>query len=139
MDLKKMETDFKEMSKAHVLWKVKLAEYFQLANGSLHSTEVAAPDKCALGKWIYYGEGKNYSDFPEYNELEEIHKKFHSVTAEIIEDLNQGKPLDKEQTLGFNSMYDNISLQVTQGLLSMQRAIVKNETEESFKNRRNNI
>jgi hypothetical protein len=114
--------DFREALKAHTMWKVRLSDYFTLADNSLDAAEVEIDNRCVLGKWIY-GEGIAYSHIPEYEMLKNYHKDFHKIAANLIRRVNNGEVLDKKEVLGLNSEYDTVSMNVSQYILALQRKV----------------
>jgi hypothetical protein len=73
-----------EIISTHVMWKQRLTSF--LAGESQEQLDpelIKLDDRCALGKWIY-GEGKPMEALPAYQEVRELHAKFHQNAAQVV-------------------------------------------------------
>lgn len=75
--------DFEEAISAHSAWKMRLKSYLMKPDQSLKPMEVAADDRCALGKWLQ-SEKKKHVAMPEFAKLCADHSRFHQIAADIL-------------------------------------------------------
>jgi methyl-accepting chemotaxis protein len=116
-------TDFRNLFKEeHAVWTAKLSDYFNNPDGSF-TVELALDDKaCPLGQWIY-GEGEQYSSLPEFITCKKLHVDYHKLSGEIVSKLNNGEILDKKQTIGMDSRFDQLALELSSSIITLQRKI----------------
>ncbi len=73
----------------HIMWRQKVREAVT-GKRNLTKDDVKECKSCRFGKW-YYGEGKDkFGDLPEFKNIEEPHKKLHTLGMEIVELLDKG-------------------------------------------------
>lgn len=84
--------DMKVALDAHAAWKARLeAQIHGDAGEALNVATVAADRNCALGEWIH-GDGKRqFSSYPEYEQLRKAHADFHLCAGSILSDAHAGK------------------------------------------------
>ncbi|HUW42431.1 MAG TPA: cache domain-containing protein [Rectinemataceae bacterium] len=59
---------------------------------NLNAAEASSPKRCALGKWLYEGGGRErYRGFAKMGELEELHDRIHATVGEILSLDQQGQ------------------------------------------------
>lgn len=115
--------DLDSAIKAHVMWKMKLANYLKTPDGSLKAAEVSLDNKCDLGKWIH--SDQSIQKFPEYVKLKADHAKFHAVASAIIVKADSGQKVSEEVALGSKSEFDLISTQVVNSIMQMKIRLAK--------------
>ncbi len=76
-------TNFDDMILAHKRWKERLLAFTDGDGEHLVAAEVAADDRCALGKWIH-GKGAKLSGDAGYQALKKDHAAFHRCAAEVV-------------------------------------------------------
>lgn len=123
---KKTSLSFEDAVHLHSEWKRKLHEYARNPDDSLNVAEVAANDRCKLGKWIR-GEGRKYSDYPEFARLAAEHTRLHTSAAEIVRRANCGEDVSGDFALGVGSEFSLASSAVVLALMDMKR---RHELEE---------
>jgi hypothetical protein len=117
---KKASMSFDDAVVSHSEWKRKLYDYGMNPDHSLTSAEVAANDRCKLGKWIR-GEGRRYSGYPEFAKLIAEHTCFHKAAAEIVSRADSGEDVRGEFALGVGSEFSLSSSAVVLALMDMKR------------------
>lgn len=126
---KKPSMSFDDAVICHSEWKRKLYNYGMNPDHSLTRDEVAANDRCKLGKWIR-GEGRQYSVYPEFAKLTAEHTRFHKAAAEIVGRADRGEDVKGEFAVGVGSEFSLASSAVVLALMAMKR---RHEMEERSK------
>lgn len=111
--------NFDDAIKAHSAWKFKLQSYIQKPDGSLKPDSIALDNQCDLGKWIY-GDGKSFSNLPDYEALRSEHAKFHKCASGIVRRADSGENVGDEIALGANSEFAKISGKVVSLIMEMK-------------------
>ena len=114
--------DFDGAVIAHSRWKMKLKSYLSKPDHSLDPLEVAADNKCELGQWLH-GEGRRYSNLPEYAKLVSDHARLHKAAAVIVEKANNGQSVAEETAVGANSEFTNASTDIVLSLKAMKERV----------------
>ena len=114
--------DFDQAIAAHSSWKAKLHGYLSQHDGSLKSAEVAADNKCPLGKWIH-GEGLQHSKLPEYSTLTKEHARFHTAAADIVRKADSGQAINEDAVMGSRSEFTTASSAVVLAILAMKKKV----------------
>jgi len=104
----------------HSEWKRELHAYVSNPDGSMNIEEVAATNKCKLGRWIR-GEGRNYAGFPEFAKLITEHTRFHKAAADIVSRAKRGHDVSFEFALGVGSEFSLASSAVVLAIMDMKR------------------
>lgn len=114
--------NFDQAIAAHAGWKNKLAKYLKNPDHSLKAAEIALDDHCELGKWIA-GEGKQFSNLPEYATLKSDHTRFHKVAADIVQRANAGQKVEEEVAIGGKSAFVSASSAVVQAIIAIRSKV----------------
>jgi methyl-accepting chemotaxis protein len=104
----------------HSEWKRKLHAYVSNPVGDINIDEVAATNKCKLGRWIR-GEGRKYAGFPEFAKLIAEHARFHKAAADIVRRADGGQDASFEFELGAGSEFSLASAAVVLAIMDMKR------------------
>lgn len=112
--------NFEEAIQAHSAWKLKLSTYLRKPDGSLNSATIRLDNKCALGQWLH-GEGRKFSNVPEYKKLVAEHARFHRAAAAVVDKANSGKSTSEETALGGKSEFGSASTSVVALILNMKK------------------
>lgn len=116
--------NFDEAIQVHVEWKSKLRGYLAKRDGSLKSEQIAQDTNCALGQWIN-GEGKIYSNLPEYDTLKKVHIQFHQHTAQIVDMVNSGDVKKAEDMLAAGTEFMKLSGTCVNMIMQLKQKVVK--------------
>lgn len=103
---------------AHAQWKIKLAGYLKNPDNSVSYDQLAADNRCELGKWIY-AEGAAYQGTPEYEAVRSTHAKFHKAAAAVLRKANITASLDATTVLGPQSDFGAASNAVVLALKAL--------------------
>lgn len=77
---------------AHRNWKIRLESYVKgTSTEQLDHAVICKDNNCALGKWIYSDSCVTMSDIGVFQELKEIHAKFHIAAGKIVELTDSGE------------------------------------------------
>jgi methyl-accepting chemotaxis protein len=117
-----VQMDFTEAIRAHAEWKLRLSLYLRRPNGTLVAREVAADDRCVLGKWLG-GEGLAHAALPGFGELRQAHARFHRAAADIVRRADAGESVLEDVALGGNSEYAQASNEITRLLMEMRSVL----------------
>lgn len=74
---------------AHTAWKGKLRKAI-IERAKLDAVQISTDNNCDLGKWIY-GEGQTLKSRKEFEELRQLHKRFHTCAGGVAADINGGR------------------------------------------------
>lgn len=111
------ENVFYTAVEAHIKWKLRLQKHLDgTSEESLDPEVICKDDQCVLGKWIY-NEGKQYKEFPAFEELRNTHADFHECAAEVIRKTDQGVKAEAEAL--FSDGYAQLSRNITRMLVGM--------------------
>jgi methyl-accepting chemotaxis protein len=120
MAWKKTSMSFDDAVVCHSEWKRKLQNYVANPDQSLALDEVAATDRCKLGKWIR-GEGRKCSVYPEFAKLVAEHRRFHKAAGQIVNRADNGEDVSGEFALGVGSEFSLASSSVVLALMDMKK------------------
>jgi len=68
---------------AHLHWKSRLADFFYGLE-DIKESDVSDHTNCEFGKW-FYARGKNeLADWPEKDDLEQLHQEVHQYIRELV-------------------------------------------------------
>jgi len=114
--------NFDEAVIAHSEWKRKLNAYIAKPDHSLNAADVAANDKCSLGKWLS-GEGLKFARFPEFPKVVAEHTRFHKAAADVIRKADNGQNMTSEVALGAQSEFGRASGSVVLALMDLKKQV----------------
>jgi methyl-accepting chemotaxis protein len=114
--------DFDEAVGTHSRWKREVRRYLGRQDGSLRPAEVSLDNKCELGQWIY-GEGAQYSSFPEYTKLKYEHARFHLAAGELVRKANSGDLIAAEAEPCSSSDFSTSSAAVVIAIMAMKNRV----------------
>lgn len=75
-------------------------------------------DRCDLGKWLASDESESLRTYPEFQNLQESHKDFHSLAGELILALHAG---DEAKSMSSARAFIGASEQVVSYLKELQQ------------------
>lgn len=102
----------------HSAWKIKLKQSIDNGCTDLDDEEVSKDTICLLGAWLH--SNPDIKKHKRYNELLDIHKKFHIESGKIVKLVKENKIEEAKNCLKSNSDYSVASLKLTKLLMSMQ-------------------
>jgi methyl-accepting chemotaxis protein len=114
--------NFDDAIKAHSNWKIKLSSYISKPDGSINKSQVAQDNLCDLGKWLY-GEGRRFSNDPDYQNLLKQHARFHKAAANVVAKAESGVNVTQELQLGASSEFSLASSEVVISIMKMKRKV----------------
>lgn len=118
-----------EIISAHVMWKQRLTAFLAgTSEEKLDPDVIKLDDRCPLGKWIY-GEGKPMENLPAYEEVRELHAKFHQNAAEVVT-LHQADCTAEAETL-LNGPYSRLSEKLKHRILGLSHQVKTATSGES--------
>ena len=102
---------------AHSAWKNKLATYLANPDHSLNPVEVAADDRCELGKWLKT-QGAKFTD-PQFMKLRSEHQRFHKAAGDVVRRADS-EHVAAELALGGKSEFAAASAAVVMAIMGMK-------------------
>jgi hypothetical protein len=110
-----------EIIGAHVMWKQRLTSFLAGKNQEqLDAETIKLDDRCALGKWIY-GDGKPMAVLSGYEEVRELHAKFHQYAAQVVSLHKAGNTTEAETLL--NGDYSRLSEKLKHRILGLSHQV----------------
>jgi hypothetical protein len=110
-----------EIISAHVMWKQRLIAL--LAGNSdeqLDPTAITLDNRCVLGKWIY-GDGQEVANLPAFEEVRELHARFHQLAAQVVL-LHQGGDAASAESL-LHGDYSRLSEKLKHRILGLSHQV----------------
>jgi hypothetical protein len=114
--------NFEQAILAHRKWKDRLNGYLAKPDRSLLATEVAADNKCELGKWIS-GDGAKHASLQEFQMLRSEHARFHRAAADVIRKADAGQSVSGETALGGKSEFSAASIAVVKAIVELRKKV----------------
>lgn len=109
------EVSFAEAIEAHLNWKRELIESLNGSRGNaLVPWHAGNPSICVLGKWIDDAGTRRYGDLSSFEDLREVHRRFHALARQVIE-LRLAKDMEAAQAL-LRTDFEQASSQIVQRL-----------------------
>jgi methyl-accepting chemotaxis protein len=93
----------------------------QKPDGSIKPADVAADNKCELGKWIA-GEGAAFCNCEEFATLKAEHARFHKAAAAVVIRADKGERVTEEVAIGAGSEFGVASAAVVMTIMHMKSA-----------------
>jgi len=110
-----------EIISAHVMWKQRLMAFLAgKSQEQLDPQTICLDDRCALGKWIY-GEGKPMATLTEYEEVRDLHAKFHQYAAQVVSMHQSGNTVEAEKLL--QGDYSRLSEKLKHRILGLSHQV----------------
>lgn len=113
--------DFDGAIMAHTKWKRRLQAAVSGAE-KLDPATIRRDDQCDLGKWLH-GEGKVHAKHADYGKLVSSHATFHTCAADVVVQINAGKPDKATQMLAMGSDFVRTSSTVVMLIASIRDAL----------------
>lgn len=116
-----IDMNWMEIISAHVMWKQRLTAFLDgKSQEQLDPEVIKLDDRCPLGKWIY-GEGKPMETLPGFEEVRELHAKFHQNAAQVVV-LHQADNTAEAKTL-LNGDYSRLSEKLKHRILGLSHQV----------------
>lgn len=112
--------NFDEAMIAHSAWKVKLASYLRVPDGTLKADVVGNDALCQLGQWILR-DGSTQASNPKFVTLKAEHQRFHMAAAEVVRRADRGENVTEDFALGSKSEFGIASGRVLLSLMALKR------------------
>ncbi len=115
-----------EAIKAHCAWGQRLISVIHTGEFDPGFDSAARDDACAFGKWLY---GPSIPPaakaLPGYQEVVDIHAKFHGLAAQIVALIKTGQKAEALNRLSITSDYSTASISLTLALREWQADALK--------------
>lgn len=105
--------NFAHARRAHRQWKGIIHAYLEGMNIQFNHDAATDHTQCQLGKWYYQGEGQQYKNLPEMQEVEKHHIQLHALIKSIMD---AHKDKDTAKTKELFAQISDISDRVIQAL-----------------------
>ncbi len=103
---------------AHSHWKQHLKKAIDTGESEFSVDTVQSPHLCEFGTWLDSEEGKS---LPNYDEIYELHQKFHLEAARILNLALKGHSNDAETLLAFGSDFSKTSAKLVNKLSELKK------------------
>lgn len=113
-----MSTNFDEIIQAHSRWKNHLKRAIETGQSDYSVSEAANAHRCQFGQWLDSSTGKS---IPDYNEVTEMHQKFHEEAARILELAISGKKAAALESMVSGSPFAQLTAQLIYKLGDIKR------------------
>ena len=117
--------DFDQAAISHIEWKERLLRYLREPDMSLDADQLAADDRCKLGRWIHE-EREQYSIYPEYAALKQHHTRFHRTVGGLLRGVRVGLSVRAETLLGADTEFGKASAAVLAAIMTLKRVAEEN-------------
>lgn len=107
----------------HGKWKVRLRNMIETGQVTVDRHTVARDDACDFGKWLYSNRDR-LSRHPDFQEVQELHAKFHQEVGQTISLIQDGKHRKAAAALAITGNVSRMSARLSLVLLNWQRRIV---------------
>ena len=94
---------------AHIQWYAHLRMAVTLASSGFKPEVVRTDNNCEFGKWLYGNFPTQGNLLPLYQEIKELHARFHIEAGKILELALQKKREEALTLMDFNSEFKKIS------------------------------
>lgn len=108
---------------AHRNWKVRLREAATKGE-ELDETTIKRDDCCDLGRWLKSGGRTLYGHKPEFTDLVNKHRQFHSVAGMVAAIINSGESEAAQTQLGSSSQYSMASNEVGASIMVLKVVVL---------------
>lgn len=83
---------------SHQTWMANLQTFIK-GGSNLTDMQVSSPDDCNLGKWLK-GDGlREFGEYPEFAELEKLHRTLHGLGKEVVKNKHAGDTIEAERLI----------------------------------------
>ena len=103
---------------AHSRWKQHLRKAIDTGESEFSVDTAQSPHLCEFGIWLESEDGKS---LPDYNEIYELHKRFHLEAARILNLALKGHSNDAETLLAFGSDFSKTSAKLVNKLSKLKK------------------
>ena len=100
-------SDIEDAIKVHGAWKAKFRDFLS-GKAGMDLAEISQTDCCKLGKWLGDG-GKRMLSAEDHATTCELHKKFHQVAGDIVQNIKQKDFEAARQALASGGPFDQAS------------------------------
>ncbi|MBI5672670.1 MAG: CZB domain-containing protein [Nitrospirae bacterium] len=99
---------------AHGMWKTRLTQAIETGKMDATADTVRMDNQCAFGKWLY-GASLDAKDKTSsyYEEVKNLHAKFHQTAAQVVELALVGKKREAQQLMSLEGEYTEVSARLT--------------------------
>ncbi len=117
--------NFRSAVDAHMSWRQRLADVVSgKSSEQLSVAQLAASDKCILGKWLHGAMHKRYEKDPEFQALLREHARFHECAAKVLQEAQSGRTKEAQALLNGREFLE-LSRSLCNRLLNLYNALSK--------------
>lgn len=117
-----MPIDLNEVIQAHSQWKIRLKKAIEIGQCDYSVDDVANEHKCKFGQWLDSPTGKT---LPHYDEVVEMHIKFHQEASRILELALQGDKDKALEGMKLGSHFNQLTAKLVNKLADIKELINK--------------
>lgn len=109
--------NFADARQAHASWKLRLRAVLRgTSNEKLSPADVAADNRCQLGKWLQEPAQRRH----ELDELRALHQRFHLAAADVLNKATSGDRAAAEAELATAGSLGQLSIQLNRLLTILE-------------------
>lgn len=94
---------------AHGQWKVRLRDAISTGDSEFKVAVVKLDNQCPFGKWLYGGGQHSFPSVSYYEQVRELHARFHEEAARVLLLATTGKTEEAKAALASGSAFSKIS------------------------------
>lgn len=107
---------------AHGMWKQRLIKAIESGQSEWTPAVVCQDNQCEFGKWLYSCTAEEKSS-PHYNNVKELHAKFHQSAAKVLTLALDKKVNQAKQEIASGSDYSNHSKALTMEMMTWETKV----------------
>ena len=108
---------------AHGMWKQKLRKAIDTGECESTPDKVKMDNNCAFGKWLHERIDPSAKSSSYYNEVIDLHAKFHQEAGTILELALNGNPEEANRLLGIGGNFAKYSGALTRKMKDWQETL----------------
>jgi len=108
--------DVSQALKDHWEWRANLQKAIVDGRSDLSPRDVAATDRCALGKWLNTGVSPEFRQTQLYEHVVELHTEFHHRAAHILQLALSGRQEEAREEMKRDSVFGTSSDELSEAL-----------------------
>ena len=107
---------------AHGMWKQRLRQAIDTGQSEFSVERVRPDNLCDFGKWLHALPAKDSSS-AHWKSVQELHAKFHTEAARVLELAVKGQKQKAEAGLSPDSGFAKISLELTSAMMKWKGSL----------------
>ena len=106
----------------HGMWKQRIVKAIESGKSEWTPSIVRQDNQCEFGKWLYSCTEQEKNS-PHYQTVKELHAKFHTTAAGVLELALTGNKSEASKAIGSGSDYKSISVSLTGEMMKWKKTL----------------